>query len=78
MTCCESNNFVKEPIVRQWKWRDLMNCKGDHGFEHSEFEINGEGRESSYFRVLCTFGHKAPQKLPEMEMLFVPWQLSKQ
>lgn len=45
MTCCESNDFVKEPIVRQWKWRDLMNCKGDQGFERSEFEIIGEGRE---------------------------------
>lgn len=55
-----------------------MNCKADQGFEHSEFEINGEDRDSSYFRVLCTFGHEAPQKLPEMEMLFVPWQLSKQ
>lgn len=55
-----------------------MNCKRDQGFKHSEFEINGEGRESSYFRVLCTFDHEAPQKLPEMEMLFVPWQLSKQ
>lgn len=28
-----------------------MNCKADQGFEHSEFEINGEDRESSYFRV---------------------------
>lgn len=62
-----------------------MNWKRDQGSsEHSKFEIFSKltkwrrQRESSYFRLLRTFGHCALQKLPEMEMLFVPQQLSKQ